>query len=51
MKETYIKPDIEIIAFDNKDVITTSDLIDPDDNELEFVTAAVLTECGCYLIV
>lgn len=37
MKETYIKPDIEIIAFDNKDVITTSDLIDSDDNELPII--------------
>ncbi len=37
MKETYIKPDIEIIAFDNKDVITTSDFIDPDDNELPII--------------
>ena len=37
MKETYIKPDIEIIAFDNKDVITNSDLIDPDDNELPII--------------
>ena len=37
MKEKYIKPDIEIIAFDNKDVITTSDLIDPKDNELPII--------------
>lgn len=33
MKETYVKPEMEVIEFDCEDIITTSNII-PDDNEL-----------------
>jgi len=36
MKETYTKPEIEIIEFDCADVITTSN-INLDENELEIM--------------
>lgn len=56
MKETYIKPDIEIIALTIKMSSQPAILLIPMTMNfrsfvLEFVTAAVLTECGCYLIV
>lgn len=30
MKEIYTKPEMEIIEFENEDVITTSNGVDPD---------------------
>lgn len=36
MKETYIKPEMEVVEFDCEDVITTSN-INLDENELEIM--------------
>lgn len=35
MREEYIKPEVEIIEFDSEDVITTSVVVDLDENETD----------------
>jgi hypothetical protein len=33
MKEAYTTPEMEVVEFECEDIITTSDIFSPDDNE------------------
>lgn len=37
MKNTYNTPEMEVIIFENEDIITTSSIIEPDENGLPVI--------------